>query len=168
LKTELDNLTYLKEGFKMNLAEQAHIVNILPPVDINAGVTSDYFSLKNYGHCSIIITAGVTGGTSDVTVEESTNNAGGATTAIGFSYYAETTDAGDTLGDRTTVDNGGFTTSANDNITYCIDIDATELTADYPYLVLKMADPSGATFAGAIAVLTEPRYGAENTTSAIV
>ena len=151
----------------MNLAEQAHIVNILPPVDINGGVVSDYFSLKNYGHCSIIITCGVTGGTSGVTVEESDDNTGNATTAIAFGYYSETTDAGDTLSDRVEGAVGGFTTSANDNITYVIDICATELTADMPYLVLKMADPSGATFASAIAVLTEPRYASENTPTAI-
>ena len=151
----------------MNIAEEAHVVNILPAVDINSGDTSDYFSLKYYRHASIVITAGVTGGASTVTVEESDNNAGNDTTAIAFDYYAETTDAGDTLGDRTAATTSGFAMSTNDNVTYIIEIDADQLTDGYPYLVVKFSNPSGATYVNASAILTEPRYSQENTPTAI-
>lgn len=150
------------------IPEEGHVVNILPPVDINGSAqTSDYFCLKNYQHVDIILTLGVTGAASTVTVEESDDASGSNTTAIAFSYYAETTAAGDTLGDRTAATTAGFATSTNDSVTYVISIDASQLTDGYPYLVLKMSDPSAATLASAVAVLSGARYQQENTPTAI-
>ena len=41
------------KGF--TIAEQGHIVNALPPLDIDAGAqTSDAFSMAEYSHCTII------------------------------------------------------------------------------------------------------------------
>lgn len=154
------------KGF--NIAEQGHVVNIIPPVDINGGAkVSDYFSMANYGHVDIILTAGVTGAASTVTVEESTTSTGGSTTAIAFSYYAETTNADDTLSTRTAATASGFATSTNDNITYVISIDASQLTDGYPYLVLKMSDPGVSTIVSAVAVLSGSRYQNETTVTAI-
>ena len=150
------------------VAEQMHVVNILPPVDINGGaVESDYFSLKLYPHASIILTLGVSGAASTITLFESDDNAGSNETAIGFDYYAETTAAGDTLGARTTVANTGFATSTNNSITYVIEVDAAELTDGYPYLVLKLSNPGVATLASAVAVLSGSRYGQAVTATAI-
>lgn len=154
------------QGF--NVAEQGHVVNILPPVDINGSAqTSDYFSLGSYGHCDIILTLGVTGAASTVTIEESDDNAGSNTTAIAFNYYSEATAAGDTLSTRTAATASGFATSTNNSITYVISIDADELSDGSPYLVLKMSDPSAATVAGAVAVLSGSRYAEETTPTAI-
>jgi len=151
-----------------NLAEKGHVVNIIPPVDINAAApTSDYFSLKNYDHASIVLTLGVTGAASTVTLEESDDNAGSNTTAIAFSYYAETTAVGDTLGVRTAATTAGFATSTNDSITYVIEVDASQLTDGYPYLVLKLSDPSAATLVSAVAILSGARYAEETTQTAI-
>jgi hypothetical protein len=152
----------------ITIAEQCHVVNILPPVDINGGaVVSDYFEMALYQHASIIITIGAGGAASTVTLEESTTNAGAATTAIGFDYYAETTAAGDTLGARTTVANTGFATAVANNITYVIEVDASELTDGYPYLVLKMSNPGTATVASAVAILSGARYAQAVTPTAI-
>jgi hypothetical protein len=152
----------------MTIAEEAHVVNIIPPIDINgAGATSDYFSLKNYAHATILLTLGVTGAASTVTLEESDDNAGSTTTAIAFSYYAETTAAGDTLGARTAATTAGFATSTNDSITYVIEVDASQLTNGYPYLVLKMTDPTAATLASAVAILTGARFKQDGTPTAI-
>lgn len=150
------------------IPEQGHVVNIIPPVDINgAAKTSDYFSLKNYAHVDIILTLGVTGAASTVTVEESDDNTGNDTTAIAFDYYAEATAAGDTLADRASATTAGFATSTNDNVTYVISIDAEDLSDGYPYLVLKMSDPSAGTLVSAVAVLSGARYAQENTPTAI-
>lgn len=151
-----------------NVPEQGHVVNIIPPVDINGGAkTSDYFDMGKYSHVDIILTLGVTGAASTVTVEESDDNSGSATTAIAFDYYAETTAAGDTLADRASATSSGFATSTNDNVTYVISIDAAELSDGYPYLVLKMTDPSASTLVSAVAVLSGARYAQENTPTAI-
>lgn len=148
--------------------EQGHVVNILPPIDINgAGFTSDYFSMEKYSHVDIILTLGVTGAASTITLEESDDNSGSDTTPIEFPYYAETTAAGDTLGDRTTATTAGFATSTNNSITYIISVDADELSDGYPYLVLKGSDPSAATLVSAVAVLSGSRYAQAVTPTAI-
>lgn len=148
--------------------EQGHVVNILPPIDINgAGFTSDYFNLELYSHVDIILTLGVTGAASTITLEESDDNTGNDTTAIAFSYYKEETAAGDTLADRASATTAGFATSTNDSLTYVISVDAADLTDGYPYLVLKGSDPSAATLVSAVAVLSGSRYAQENTPTAI-
>ena len=151
------------------IAEQMHVVNIIPPVDINGGaVESDYWSMELYQHATIILTLGATGAASTVTLFESDDNDGTAETAIGFDYYAEETAAGDTLGARTTVANTGFGTHATiDNITYVIEVDASELSDGYPYLVLKMSNPAVATLVSAVAVLSGARYAQAVTPTAI-
>jgi len=152
------------------IPEQGHVVSIIPPIDVNGGATvSDYFSMKNYAHVDIILTLGVTGAATTVTLEESDDNAGNDTTEITFSYYAETTAAGDTLGTRTavTVASTGFDTSTNDGLIYVISVDAAELTDGYPYLVLKLTDPSAATLVSAVAILSGARYQKDGTPTAI-
>jgi uncharacterized protein (UPF0333 family) len=111
------------------LAEEAHIVNILPPQSISGAVTSDVFSMKDASHVTIIVTAGSTNADAgNITIEECDNFTPSNYTAIGFRYAAEETAAGDTLGSLTAVANTGIDVSANDNITYVIEIDAEELT----------------------------------------
>ncbi len=153
---------------KINLAEQGHVVSIWPPSDIDSAArTSDYFSMANYSHASIVLTLGVTGAASTITLEESDDNAGNDTTAIAFTVYKEETALGDTLGDKVAVAAAGFATSTNDGIIYVIEVDADQLTDGYPYLVLKMSDPAVATFVSAVAVLSGARYAEETTATAI-
>lgn len=152
-----------------NIAEQFHVVNILPPVDVAAGKTSDVFSMKNYAHATIIVTAGATNADAgNITIEECDNFTPTNDTAIDFYYYAETTDAGDTLGARTkAVAATGIDVSANDNITYVIEIDAAELSDGFPCLVLKWSACGGATFGSAVAILSGARYGGTESATAI-
>ena len=151
------------------LAEQGHVVNIIPPIDLNAAaVTSDYFSLAEYGHLSIVINLGVVGAATTFTVFESDDNAGSSETAIGFSYYEEQTVAGDTFSTRTSATASGFATHASNNSqTFIIELDASELTEGFPYLALKATDPGATTIGGAIAVLSGSRYGQEITPTAL-
>jgi hypothetical protein len=154
------------KGF--HLSEQGHVVNIIPPVDINgAAKNSDVFSMKNYAHVDIVIQLGVTGAASTVTVEECDNVTPSNSTAIAFAVYKEETAAGDTLGARTAVTTAGFATSTNDNVMYVISIDADELTDAYPYLRIAMSDPSASTIVSAVAVLSGARYGKPQSATAI-
>lgn len=153
---------------RMVIAEEGHVVNIIPPVDINgAAKNSDVFSMKNYSHATIILTLGVTGAASTVTLEECDNFTPSTATAIAFKYYAETTDAGDTLGARTAATSSGFATSTNNNITYVIEVDSSELTDGYPCLRLAMSDPSASTIVSAVAILTGARYGGDQSATVI-
>lgn len=152
-----------------DLTQQAHSVNILAPIDINGSArTSDYFSMAKYQSVTIYVTLGVTGAASTITVEESDDKDGSSTTAIAFRYRTEDTAAGDTFdAGYTTATTSGFATSTNDGIMYAIKIDAAELSDGFPYLVVKMSDPSSATLAGILAVQTGPRYSQDVTPTSI-
>jgi len=152
-----------------NVSQQGHVVNILPPVDINGGKTSDYFSLKDYSHASIILTIGVNGGAaSGITVEESDDNAGSSATAIAFKYAAEETAAGDTLAALADATSTGFNTHASaSSITYVIEIDDTQLSDGFPYLTLKASNPGASVIGSAVAVLSGSRYAGATTPTAI-
>lgn len=141
------------------LAEEAHVVLAGAPIDINsAGLDSDVWSMKGYGHCTIIVGLGVTGAATTITVEECDDFTPTNSTAIAFNYYAETTAAGDTLGALTAATSAGITGSTNDGVYYVIEIDASELTDGYPCLRCRLSDPSAATLATIVVVLSGARY----------
>jgi hypothetical protein len=156
------------KGF--NIAELGHVVNILPPIDVDtaSGASCVPFSMEGYSHVDIIIQTGVTNATAGtITVEECTDLAAGTAVAIAFSYYAETTAAGDTLGARTTVANTGFALSGNDNCLYVISIDAAQLTDGYPVVQVEWSDPGGGTLGSAVAILSGARYASPQSATAI-
>ena len=150
------------------IAEECHVVNILPPQSIAGAVNSDVFSMKDASHATIIVTAGATNADAgNITIEECDDFTPTTSTAIVFSYYAETTAAGDTLGSRTAATVAGIDVSANDNITYIIEIDAEELTEGYPNLRLAWSAPGGATLVSAVVVLSGLAYQGDQTRTQI-
>jgi hypothetical protein len=60
-------------------AEQEHVVNILPPVDITGGKTSQAFSMAKHGHATIIVQIGVSAAAFTKIILQ----AGTATAAVG-------------------------------------------------------------------------------------
>jgi hypothetical protein len=153
----------------INVAEECHVVNILPPQSISGATVADIFSMENYAHATIIVTAGSTNADAgNITIEECDDFTPTNDTAIDFYYYAETTAAGDTLGARTLAEAAtGIDVSANDNITYVIEIDAAELSEGYPCIELKWSAPGGATLVSAVAVLSGARYRGDQSATAI-
>ncbi len=152
----------------INLAEQCHVINILPPQDVSGAVSSDVFSMENYAHATIIVQAGSTNADAgNITIEECDNLTPTTDTAIVFDYYAETTADGDTLGAKTTATVAGIDVSGNDNITYVIEIDASQLTAGYPCLQLEWSACGGATLGSAVAILSGSRYAGTESLTAI-
>ena len=150
------------------IAEEMHVVNILAPIDINGGaVESDYWSMELYQHATILLTMGVTGAASTITVFQSDDLGGTAEAAVAFDYYAEETDQGDTLGARTAATNAGFDTSTTDNVMYVIEYDAQALADGYPCMVLKLSDPGVSTITSAVVVLSGARYAQAVTPTAI-
>jgi hypothetical protein len=150
-----------------NVAQQGHVVSILPPVDINGGKTADSFSMENWSHASIIITMGVTHSTGSViTVSEGTTATTG--TDIAFKMAIEATALGDTLAALTVVSSSGFTSSTNDGIIYVIELDAADLSAGYHWVTLDLATPGGSSIASAVAILSGGRYSGDQSATAIV
>lgn len=152
----------------ITLAEQAHAVNILPPIDINGGiVNSDVFSLGKHGHASILIQQGVVAAASTVTVEECDDFTPSNSTAIVFAYYSETTAAGDTLSTRTAATAAGFAMTTNNTTMYVIEVDGTQLSDGFPNLRVVFSDPGAGAIVTASAWLTGPRYAQESSATAI-
>ncbi len=156
-------------AYGFHIAEEGHVVNILPPIDINGGiVNSDVFEMANHSHVSIIIQAGVIAASSTVTVEEVDTIVPGNVTAIAFDYWGETTALGDTLAAKIRATVAGFAMSTNNNTFYVIEIDANELSADRPRLQLEFSNPGAGAIVSAVAVLSGSRYAKESSETAIL
>lgn len=141
------------------LAEQGHIVNLIPPVDVTGGAAGDRFSMKNYGHATIILQVGVSAAAfTKIIVKECTAASGGTATAIAYRLAAEETDAGDTLGAFEAVAAAGRTPAAADNIFYVIEIDAQELSDGYEWIEVSVTNGANSVIASAVAVLSGSRY----------
>ena len=157
------------KGF--NTAEEGHPMILLHPVSYSGATNSDVFSMAKHAHASIIVALGVTDADAgNITVEECTAADGTGATAIEFNYYAEETALGDTLGARTAVATAdaatGIDVSANDNIFYVIELDATELSEDSPFVRIALSAPGGAQLGAITAVLSGARYAKEQSATA--
>jgi len=156
------------------IAEQAHVVNILPPVDITGGKKSQAFSMAKHGHATILLQVGVSAAAwTSIVVQAGTATAAigsdvAGNTAIPFSIYKQETAGADkdVLGARTAVLAAGYTPSANDGIFYAIEIDASELPDGSPYVQLVLANGSNSVIASAVAVLTGERYAGVSSATA--
>ena len=144
----------------LTLSQVGHLVNIIPPIDINGGVTGDVFSMENYSHATIVIQVGVSAAAfTKIILNECTSFGAAGATAIGYSLYAEETAAGDTLAAVEAVAAAGKTPSANDNIFYVIELDASELSDGSHFVQLSLTNASGnSVIASALAILTGARY----------
>jgi hypothetical protein len=145
-------------------AQEEHLVNLIPPVDVNGGKTSGVINLKNYAHLTIILQFGATSAVpSKVSLLASDNGSPESTAALGFDVFkcetAYGSANGDVLGARVAATAAnGFAPSGTDNIFYVIEVDAATLPAGKNYVELVLANPSGACLASAVAVLSGARY----------
>ena len=143
-----------------NIAQEFHVVNILPPKDVSGGVSSDVFSMKDAGHATIIIQAGSTNADAgNVTLEECDNFIPTTHNEMTFNFWMEDTASGDVVEKQTAA--ALIDVSGNDNIVYVIEVDASEMTAAYPNLRISWSACGGATYGSAVAILSGFRYGKE-------
>lgn len=150
------------------LAEQGHIVNVIPPIDITGGVNGDRFNLRNYKHATIIVQIGVSAAAfTKIIVRECNAASSGTATDIAFKLRSEETDSGDTLGAVEAVAAAGKTPSANNNIFYVIEIDAEELTEGFDWIEVALTNGVNSVIASAVAILTGARYQEALTKTAI-
>lgn len=144
------------------LAQEAHIVNILPPVDITGGKTGVRFSMAKYGHATIIVQVGVSAAAwTKIILRECNAASAGTATDIAYDLYVEETDAGDTLSAKESVAATGRTPSANNNVMYIIELDGRHLSDGYKWVELALTNGSNSVIGSAIAILTGPRYSSD-------
>jgi hypothetical protein len=155
------------------VAEDTHVVNVLPPVDITGGTTSQAVEMAHHGHITFILQIGVSAAAPGaVTVKAGTataavgSNVAGAA-AIAFNVYKQETAgaANDVLGAKVAATTSGFTPAAADGIFYVIEVDADQLPAGSTYVQLALANTSNSVIASAVAILSGARYaGAQSDT----
>ena len=159
--------------------ENCKIVNAIPAVDGNdTAITSDIISMKNYKHCTFVLTFGVVNASSSaVTGTGSESNliaykgedVTTCATAFACHYRAEVTDSGDTLEALTTLATTGVSMGTgntldvtSDDATIVVEIDAEDLapTPANPYDTVKIGFRFSAhsVLLSCVAVLSEPRY----------
>jgi hypothetical protein len=154
----------------MIFSENNMIVTVLAP-DADrwtANPATDVVNMANYGHACFFISVGAGAvGQTVVTAEECNTLAGGDATAIAFSYRIATTPG--VFGALTAATTSGFTTSANADADYVVEIDASELSSDHQYLRLQTTEgDSTPVDAAIICVLSKPRFAEDVLISGIV
>ena len=147
-----------------NCSEAGHIVNVIPPIDGNAGapVTAEAFSMKNWDHVSIIIQLGVTAAAPTSIVVKSAATSGGTGTAMPFRYYTQIAASGpsnDVMSSQNSALAAGITSvTALDNVLYVIEIDSAELPDGSPWVQLVITNPSSSILISAVAILSAGRH----------
>lgn len=145
----------------MALHETHKIVMGFPPA---ASGTSDYVSLKNWGHVTAIAildnATTVTG--SDLVATQATAVAGTGAKYIdiGTAWRNIDTGAADALA-AFTVTSGAFTTDSTNakNLLYVIEVDADDLDVANGFDCFSVTNASGAnTVIGIVYILSRPRY----------
>lgn len=137
------------------LSEEGKPVAGVAPVDVGgAAKTSDYWTMENYNHVSIIVYCGAITNSSTIILYESDDASGTTKTAIAFSYYQIT--AGVT-GARTANAATGLVTGTTNGSMWVIEVDADELTDGYPFMTM-ITDTAAANVLTIIPILSGARY----------
>ena len=131
------------------VAQETHVVNLIPPVNVAGGLTSKVFNMKNWEHASILIQLGVqSAALKTISLQSSDNGSPANTTPIPFNLHkcetAYSAANGDVLGPRVAVPNTGFTPSGTSGIMYVIELDASTLPAGQDYVQVVLTDNSPA------------------------
>lgn len=152
-----------------NLPEMGHIINALPPVDMNGGVNTDVWSMRDHAHASILIQVGVsTGAVPTFKLQACDDFVPSNTTDLPFNVYKCETAADDQFGSKVAVANTGVAMSTNNSIMYVIEVDASELPDGKPNLRVALSNSSASAIGSVAVVLSGARYANDQSKSEIV
>ena len=158
----------------MKFVERNKIVNGIVPVSANGGKTGDYVSLKNYNHCTAIVTVGAVAATCHIHTNRATDVSATGATSVSLTYYTNANINAWNAEDGTSTDTLTAVTTAANPVTIAVansqfiwDFDAIEL-GDYDCFSVAVSDPSGATLVGLTYILSEPRFSQATPPTGIV
>lgn len=151
--------------------QEVKIVEAIAPINTTgAAQTANHISLKNYDHCTIVINTGAwAGGTSAVTVQQSTVVAGTDDKSLAFTEYYTNDGAAttDTLTKTTCSSTFNLDTA---NSMYVIEIPAASLDTDnnFDCIELNTASPgSNNDYVSATYILWKGRYKSDSGPTAL-
>lgn len=147
-------------GYKGLFVENVHIVaGLSPSADIyNGNPASDVVNMKNFAKAVFLLhqckNATSTTGTATVKAQAVTSVAASNATDLPFKYSKKATGAADTMGAVTSVAAGStFTTTANEDTIYAIEVDARDLPSTSQYVQLKLTESVNAPVIGSVICL---------------
>ena len=149
----------------IEIAQECHIVNALPPIDIAGSGTSDWIHMENAGHITFLVMQGV-GSSATITINNATSAAGSGAATMAFDYYLETTANGDTLGAKTAATTAGVALNDNDDTMMIIEIDASQLPDGSDWINLTTTTTT-ACIIQVTAILSGYRYQSDQNITAI-
>lgn len=155
----------------MRLVDTCKIVTGTAPVALTAA--TDYVSLKNYGHCTAIITIdnGATVTATEISLTQATDVSATSAKTLPFSSYWANTDTGasDTMTETTATSNTfNSSTTNNKNLQYVLEIDAADLDVSNGFDCMCVTCANGANSVGCITfVLSESRFQSPAAVTAI-
>jgi hypothetical protein len=127
------------------LSEKFAVINCLSPradrYDTNPA--GDYINGKYFDRVEFFLsqtTAGTNTGTAAITVLAASTDSGTGAEAVPFRYRKKTTGASAVWGAITDATTAGFTTTANEDTVYEIEVDVTSLPETKPFLTLKITE----------------------------
>lgn len=147
--------------------ENVHVVaGLSPSADVfNGDPASDVVNMGNFEKAIFILhqkaNATSTAGTAAIKAQAVTSVAASNATDLPFRYSKKNTGASDTMGDPTAVAAGSsFTTTANNDTIYVVEVDATDLPVGSQYVQLKCTEVVNAPVIGSVVcLLVGHRYG---------
>ena len=151
------------------LTEIDSVINVLSPAAdrYNTNPAGDYINAKYFNKISFLLsqtTGGTNTGTATVTVLAATDATGDGAEAIEFKYRKKTTGASAAWGAVVDATTAGFTTTANEDTIYEIEVEAAKLPQDKPFLTLKLTEVvNDPVTASVIAIGREARYQGQST-----
>lgn len=156
-------------------AETHHVVKgLAPSADLyNGDPATDVINMEGYQQCTFILhqngSSPSSNGNATVTVEACTSAAGSSATAIAFKYTKLTSGVSDASTALTDATASGFNTTAAQNTTYLIQVLASDLTDNKPYVRLVLTEVTDAAVIGSVmAVLTGgPKRAPDNQATAL-
>lgn len=133
-------------------------------IDGSTYLLGDAWSMRDYGHATIIITCGSMVGTPAVTLKQSLTAALGTEQAFAFdTVYINSAYGSQNSYTKTTVTSNTFDLAVTDYSTYVIEVDASDMDADdsYDWLRVDVALDANANVFGAKVILTQPKFRAK-------
>lgn len=109
----------------------------------NTNPAGDYINAKYFDKIEWLLsqaTAGTNTGTAVVTVLAATDASGTGATAVEFRYRKKTTAASAVWGAVTAATTSGFTTTANEDTIYEIELDCAQLAEGSNFVALKLTE----------------------------
>jgi len=151
---------------KFVVAEQGHVVTLFTPQTQTAALTSEVFSMENWGHATIIVLGGA-GSAPTVTVRECDNFTPSNSATKTFMYATEATASGDVLDAAlAAATTAGVSIGTATGTIFVIEIDNDELSDGYPCVQINLS-AVGSKVVSAVAVLSGGRF-MEDITSTVI